>query len=292
MKANNFIYNKATHKELGKFTQADKSLYLTNLEGEMLLQTKIETITKLQHHLFAQGKNALLVIVQAMDAGGKDGITKHVFAGVNPLGCRVKSFKAPSEEELAHDYLWRCVRALPERGMIGVFNRSYYEEVLIVRVHHEILQKQNLPDFSLQLHKSKAFWQRRFEEINNFEKYLYNNGIVPIKIFLNISKAEQKKRFMTRINKPSKNWKFNFGDIKERAYWDEYMDYYSDMFKATSTDYAPWHIIPADSKLFSRLIVADIVINKLNNLNLNYPKLSDPQKQQLISAKKKLEEEE
>jgi len=287
---NNYLFKQSTHKDLGKFTHVDRPLYLSTAEGEALLKSKIEIINKMQHLLYAQKNYALLVIVQAMDAGGKDGISKHVFAGVNPLSCRVKSFKAPSEEELSHDYLWRCVKELPERGMIGVFNRSYYEEVLIVRMHPSILQKQNIPNFSLKLHKSNAFWQRRFEEINNFEKYLFQNGIIPVKIFLNISKDEQKKRFLTRINKPSKNWKFNFGDISERKHWQTYMTYYTEVFKATSTDYAPWYIIPADNKLFSRLIVADIVINKLTQLKLHYPKISEEQQHILEEAKKTLEQ--
>jgi len=286
-----YIFRSSKHKNLALFTEPDKEAYINKTQGEIMLSEKIVKITQLQHMLFAHGKFALLVIVQAMDAGGKDGITKHVFAGINPLCCKVKSFKAPSTEELAHDYLWRCAKELPERGMIGIFNRSYYEEVLIVRMHDKILEKQNLPDFSLKMHKSPELWQRRFEEINNFEKYLFHNGIIPVKIFLNISKEEQKKRFLARINKPSKSWKFNYGDINERAYWDKYMAYFIDMFKATSKDIAPWHILPADNKLFSRLIVADIIINKLTELKLHYPKISISMNEQLVQAKNILDNE-
>ncbi|MDD3876933.1 MAG: polyphosphate kinase 2 family protein [Bacteroidales bacterium] len=287
----NYIYQKNRHKDLSLFTEPDLALFSTKIGGNTLLSDNVKNLNRLQHLLFAHGKYALLVIIQAMDAGGKDGITKHVFAGLNPLCCKVKSFKAPSIEELAHDYLWRCAKELPERGMIGIFNRSYFEEVIIVRVHSGILEKQNIPNFSQALHKGNSLWKRRFEEINNFEKYLFNNGIIPIKIFLNISKEEQKHRFLARINKTSKNWKFNNGDIDERKYWDKYMACYNDLFKNTSTHYAPWHIVPANNKLFARLIVSEIVINKLNELKLHYPKMNSTKLEQLLQAKKTLENE-
>ncbi len=286
-----FIYSKKVHRDLSNFTLPDQELHLSEAEASQMLAEKINVISKLQHLMYAQGSYALLVIIQAMDAGGKDGITKHVFSGVNPLGCRVKSFKAPSEEELAHDYLWRCAKELPERGAIGVFNRSYYEEVLIVRVHPEILLKQNLPGISDTTHQGEDFWNRRFKEIKHFEKYLFNNGIIPVKIFLNISKEEQKKRFISRITKQTKKWKFNYGDIQERQYWDAYMKCYQEMFRATSTEKIPWYIIPGDNKQISRLIVADIIIEKLSALKLNYPEISDTQKQQLKEAHDILEKE-
>jgi PPK2 family polyphosphate:nucleotide phosphotransferase len=222
-----------------------------------------------------------------MDAAGKDGTIKHVMSGVNPQGCQVFSFKAPSSEELDHDYLWRCFRALPERGRIGIFNRSYYEEVLIARVHPEILAGQQLPE-SL---KDKQIWNRRFEEINNFEKYLVNNGIIVLKFFLNVSKQAQKKRFLERIDLPEKNWKFSAGDAKERAFWDDYMNAYEDMFNHTSTEWAPWHIIPADHKWFTRLAVATVITNQLKSLNLKYPTVNEAHKKDLVEAKALLEAE-
>lgn len=285
------IYNKELHTELSNFTKPGKNHFISEAEGKALLEEKKAVISRLQHLMYAEGSYALLVIIQAMDAGGKDGITKHVFAGINPLGCRVKSFKAPSQEELAHDYLWRCVKELPERGMIGVFNRSYYEEVLIVRIHPQILEKQNLPNYRADLHNNPDFWQKRFKEIKNFEKYLFNNGIIPVKIFLNISKEEQKNRFLSRITKASKKWKFHYGDIEERQKWDTYMKYYLEMFEATSTEKIPWHIIPADNKLVSRLIVADIIIDKLKTLNPKYPELSSGKEKELAKALNKLEGE-
>lgn len=222
-----------------------------------------------------------------MDAAGKDGTIKHVMSGVNPQGCQVFSFKTPSAEELDHDYLWRCFKCLPERGRIGIFNRSYYEETLAVRVHPEFLAKQQLPAES----KGKGIWKRRFEEINNFEKYLVNNGIIVLKFFLNVSKEEQKNRFLERIEIPEKNWKLSPNDAKEREFWDDYMEAYEDLFNHTSTSWAPWHIIPADNKWFMRLAVADIICAKLKELDLKYPTVSDNQKQELLKVKEMLENE-
>jgi PPK2 family polyphosphate:nucleotide phosphotransferase len=222
-----------------------------------------------------------------MDAAGKDSTVKHVMSGVNPQGCQVFSFKAPSAEELDHDYLWRSFKALPERGRIGIFNRSYYEEVLAVRVHPEILATQQLPH----LPKGDRIWHQRFEEINNFEKYLVNNGIVVLKFFLNVSKEEQKKRFLERINLPEKNWKFSLADLQVRKFWDDYMNAYEDVFNHTSTDHAPWHVIPADRKWFTRLAVADIVCTKLKELNLQYPQMNPEHLQELSQAKTLLESE-
>ncbi|MFQ4144252.1 polyphosphate kinase 2 family protein [Chlorogloeopsis sp. ULAP02] len=261
--------------------------FQSKVDAQGKLEAGVQQLRKYQDVLYAQNTYALLIIFQAMDAAGKDSTIKHVMSGVNPQGCQVFSFKAPSAEELDHDYLWRSAKSLPERGRIGIFNRSYYEEVLIVRVHPELLQKQQLPE-SL---KANHIWQQRFEEINNFEKYLVNNGIIVIKFFLNVSKTEQKKRFLDRIELPEKNWKFSINDVQERAHWDDYMKVYEDVFNHTSTDWAPWYIIPADRKWFMRLAVSEIICSKLKELNLKYPIVSDEHKQQLLQAKAILERE-
>ncbi|MCW9683168.1 polyphosphate kinase 2 family protein [Dolichospermum planctonicum UHCC 0167] len=251
------------------------------------LKAGIFQLAKYQDILYAQNNYSLLIIFQAMDAAGKDSTIKHVMSGVNPQGCQVFSFKAPSEEELDHDYLWRSMRALPERGRIGIFNRSYYEELLIVRVHPEILKKQQLPSFP----KGDQIWKQRFEEINNFEKYLVNNGVIVLKFFLNVSKSVQRKRFLERIDSPEKNWKFSASDLQERFFWNDYMNAYEEVFNHTSTEFAPWYIVPADRKWFTRLIVADIICQKLQELNLQYPKISEEYKRKLSAAKKALEAE-
>ena len=251
------------------------------------LKAGILQLAKYQDILYAQNNYSLLIIFQAMDAAGKDSTIKHVMSGINPQGCQVFSFKAPSEEELDHDYLWRSMRALPERGRIGIFNRSYYEELLIVRVHPEILKKQQLPIFP----KGDQIWKQRFEEINNFEKYLVNNGVIVLKFFLNVSKSVQRKRFLERIDSPEKNWKFSASDLQERSFWDDYMNAYEEVFNHTSTEFAPWYIVPADRKWFTRLIVADIICQKLQELNLQYPKISEEYKRKLSEAKKALEAE-
>jgi PPK2 family polyphosphate:nucleotide phosphotransferase len=217
-----------------------------------------------------------------MDAAGKDGAIKHVMSGINPQGCQVSSFKAPSNEELDHDFLWRCVKKLPERGRIGIFNRSYYEEVLVVRVHDELLQKQRLPAKLI----TKKIWNERLEDIRNFEKYLSRNGTKVIKIFLHVSEEEQKSRFLERINKPSKNWKLSYSDIKERGHWDEYMKVYENMIQQTSTKDCPWYVIPADNKSYARIAVASAIIKALEEMELSYPKVSDPEKQKLEDLKK------
>lgn len=257
------------------------------IEAEVLLKAGIEELANYQNMLYAQDTYALLIIFQAMDAAGKDGTIRHVMSGINPQGCQVYSFKAPSAEELDHDYLWRSFKALPERGRIGIFNRSYYEEALVVRVHPEILNAQKLPPHA----KDKQIWQRRFEEINNFEKYLVNNGIVVLKFFLNVSKDVQKERFLERIDLPEKNWKFSASDAKERGYWDDYMKAYEEVFTHTSTDWAPWHIIPANRKWFTRLIVAYLIDQKLASLNLAYPTVTKAHRQELLKAKAILEQE-
>ncbi|MGF1674975.1 MAG: polyphosphate kinase 2 family protein [Rivularia sp. (in: cyanobacteria)] len=255
--------------------------------AKIKLQQDIERLSKYQNILYAQNTYALLIIFQAMDAAGKDSTIKYVMSGVNPQGCQVFSFKQPTSEELDHDYLWRSVKALPERGRIGIFNRSYYEEVLVLRVHPELLKKQQLPKSVMVNH----IWKQRFEEINNFEKYLSNNGIIVLKFFLNVSKKEQKKRFMKRIELPEKNWKFSTSDVKERAFWDDYMNAYEDAFRHTSTEWAPWHIIPADHKWFTRIAVADIICSKLKELKLNYPTPTEQHKQDILKAKEILEVE-
>ena len=248
------------------------------------LAAGIEVLAKLQEKLYAQNRWAVLVIFQAMDTAGKDSVIKHVMSGVNPQGCQVHSFKAPSGEELDHDYLWRCARRLPERGIIGLFNRSYYEETLVVRVHPELLEKQKLPPELV----TKNIWKERFQDIRKFERYLTRNGIVIRKFYLHLSKKEQKKRFLERIDKLEKNWKFSMNDVHEREHWDEYMEAYEDMIRHTSTKQAPWYIVPADNKWFTHLIVAAALVDLLASLDLKYPKLSKEELKQLDQAKEAL----
>lgn len=252
------------------------------------LKKNVERLSELQDILYAQDIHALLIIFQAMDAAGKDSAIKHVMSGINPQGCHVTAFKSPSSEELDHDFLWRCVKNLPERGKIGIFNRSYYEEVLIVRVHPEILQSQKLPAAAK---KDKNIWKKRFEDIRNFEDYLENNGVHVLKFFLHVSKEEQKKRFLARIDTPEKNWKFSSQDAKERTFWDNYMKCYEDLIEHTSTAKAPWYIIPADKKWFTRVAVSEIIAEKLESMDLHYPKVSEAQLKELEAAKKILESE-
>jgi PPK2 family polyphosphate:nucleotide phosphotransferase len=256
-------------------------------QAETKLREDILRLASYQDVLYAQNTYALLIIFQAMDASGKDSTIKHVMSGVDPQGCQVFSFKSPSAEELDHDYLWRSAKSLPERGRIGIFNRSYYEEVLVVRVHPEIFHAQQLPTEA----KTENIWQRRFEEINNFERYLTNNGIAVLKFFLHVSKEKQRQRFLKRINTLEKNWKFSLNDVKERRFWNDYMAAYEDMFNHTSTREAPWYIIPADNKWFMRTAVADVIITKLESLNLSYPTISEEHRQNLLKAKALLEQE-
>jgi PPK2 family polyphosphate:nucleotide phosphotransferase len=256
-------------------------------QAESKLREDVLRLASYQDVLYAQNTYSLLIIFQAMDASGKDSTIKHVMSGVDPQGCQVFSFKSPSAEELDHDYLWRSAKSLPERGRIGIFNRSYYEEVLVVRVHPSILNSQQLPPEA----KTGDIWQRRFEEINHFERYLTRNGIVVLKFFLNVSKEKQRSRFLKRINTPEKNWKFSLNDVKERSHWDDYMAAYEDAFNHTSTEEAPWYIIPADNKWFMRTAVADVIITKLASLNLTYPTVSEEHRQNLLKAKAILEQE-
>jgi len=253
-------------------------------EAEALLQEGVRQLSKQQDKLYAQDAYSLLMIFQAMDAAGKDGTIRHVMSGVNPQGCQVFSFKTPSAEERDHDYLWRSVKALPERGRIGIHNRSYYEEVLVCRVHPELLAAQQLPEDC----KGEGVWKRRFREINGFEQYLADNGIVVLKFYLNVSKKEQKKRFLERIDQEDKNWKFSVNDAKERTFWKHYMKAYEDVFTNTSTKAAPWYIIPADNKWFMRLAVAAIAVQTLKGLDLQYPTLTKEKKNELFEARKVL----
>jgi len=252
--------------------------------AKQALQMGVQALATMQDILYAQDKWAVLLIFQAMDAAGKDGAIKHVMSGVNPQGCQVSSFKAPSSEDLDHDYLWRCLKNLPERGRIGIFNRSYYEEVLVVRVHEQLLRKQKLPDELI----SKDIWEERFEDIRNFENYLSRNGTLVCKFFLNVSSKEQKKRFLERIENPDKNWKFSASDAKERKYWKDYMDAYEDLIKNTATKHAPWYVVPADNKAFCRVAVASAIIDMLDSLGLEYPKVSEEKLAELADIKKEL----
>jgi PPK2 family polyphosphate:nucleotide phosphotransferase len=253
-------------------------------QAKETLERGIARLADLQEKLYAQDRWAILVVLQAMDAAGKDSTIKHVMSGLNPQGCQVTSFKAPSTEELQHDFLWRTSRSLPERGKIGIHNRSYYEEVLIVRVHPEFLDRERIPT---QL-KSDRIWQERFEEINAFERYLVRNGIVPVKFFLHLSKKEQRKRFLERLDDREKEWKFSVSDAKERQYWDRYMQAYEDMIQNTSSKHAPWHVVPADHKWFTRLVVAEAIIDVLEGLDLAFPKLDSGEQKELKKARKAL----
>lgn len=252
-------------------------------EAKVQLENNIKKMVELQDKLYAQGKYGILMIFQAMDTAGKDGAIKHVMSGLNPQGTKVFSFKQPTSEDLKHDYLRKASVHLPERGQIQIFNRSYYEEVLVVRLHN-LLKNENIPDEFI----TDDIWDKRYDEINNFEKYLFNNGIIPIKIFLHISKDEQKRRLLSRIDDKSKNWKFSDADIKERQYWDEYQRYYEETISKTATRHAPWYVIPSDKKWFARLAVSEIVINTLDKLNLQYPSLSEEQLKNLEKCKEQL----
>jgi PPK2 family polyphosphate:nucleotide phosphotransferase len=253
-------------------------------QAQKLLQQSIVEMAELQDKLYAQDRWGVLLMFQAMDAAGKDGAIKHVMSGVNPQGCQVYSFKAPTPEELDHDYLWRSGKVIPERGRIGIFNRSYYEEVLVVRVHPQILKNERLPDSLI----GKSLWQDRFEDIRSFERYLSRNGIVVRKFFLNVSKKEQKRRFLERLETPEKNWKFSAADVAERERWDDYMQAYEEMIAATSAKHAPWYVVPADNKWYTRLVVAAAIVDTLKDLKLAYPKVDPEKRKQLAAAKKEL----
>ena len=253
--------------------------------AKALLEEGVARLSELQDKLYAEDRWALLLIFQAMDAAGKDGVIKHVMSGVNPQGCQVYSFKSPSAEELNHDYLWRTMKSVPERGRIGIFNRSYYEEVLVVRIHPEFLKAQRTPSSLV----TKDIWKERFEDICAYERYMTRNGVLIRKFFLNVSKKEQKRRFMARLDEPEKNWKFSAADIRERALWDDYMSAYEDMIRHTSTPESPWHVVPADNKWFTRIAVAAAIVDTLTELKLAYPKVDADKAKELTAARKALE---
>ena len=261
-----------------EFTSEDKP------RAKEALAMGTDVLAELQDMLYAQDRWGVLVIFQAMDAAGKDGAIKHVMSGVNPQGCQVYSFKAPTSEDLDHDYLWRCMKCLPERGRLGIFNRSYYEEVLVVRVHREFLEKQKLPQELV----TKDIWKERYRDIRDFERYLNRNGIALCKFFLHVSKSEQKRRFLERLENPEKYWKFSANDAKERAFWKDYMEAYEDVIRHTATKEAPWYVVPADNKWFTRVVVAAAVIETLDTLGLRYPKVGKEKLRELAAAKRAL----
>jgi len=271
--------------DLAKWPTKGKPVYSSKEEYEKILSEHIEQLSEQQNLLYGSNRYALLLIFQAMDAAGKDSAIKHVMSGVNPQGCQVFSFKHPSTEELEHDFLWNATRRLPERGHIGIFNRSYYEEVLIVRVHREILSNEDLPE---ELIDKKHFWRDRYRSIENLEAHLHRNGTRVLKFFLHLSKAEQKKRFLKRIDDPEKNWKFSADDIKERKYWKQYMKAYEECLSATSTDNAPWYIVPADDKQNTGLIISRIILDALQGLKMTYPKSTPARRRQLLAIRKQL----
>jgi PPK2 family polyphosphate:nucleotide phosphotransferase len=253
-------------------------------DARQWLQRGVDWLAAEQDKLYAQDRWALLLMFQAMDAAGKDGTIKHVMSGVNPQGCQVFSFKQPSSEDLDHDYLWRHVKCLPERGRIGIFNRSYYEEVLVVRVHQELLAAQKLPQKLM----TKRIWKERLEDIANFERHLARNGVVVLKFFLHVSRAEQKRRFIERLDQPQKNWKFSPADVKERGFWDAYMKAYEEAIRATAAEHAPWYVVPADNKWFTRLVVATAIVEALEKLDLAYPRIDEAKRQELDAARQAL----
>ena len=264
--------------DTGETTSEDKE------RAKELLERGVGVLAELQDILYAQDQWSILLIFQAMDAAGKDGAIKHVMSGINPQGCQVFSFKSPSTEDLNHDFMWRCLKCLPERGRIGIFNRSYYEETLVVRVHPEFLAKQKIPQKLL----TKDIWEDRYEDIRNIEHYLTRNGVVIRKFFLHVSAGEQKKRFHERLDNPAKNWKFSANDARERGFWKDYMKAYEDMICNTATDDAPWFVVPADNKWFTRVVVAAAVIDALDSLDLQYPEVGETQRKELAAAKKEL----
>jgi PPK2 family polyphosphate:nucleotide phosphotransferase len=249
------------------------------------LRHGVEMIGELQDRLYAQDRWAVLLVFQAIDAAGKDSVIKHVMSGINPQGCQVYSFKAPTSEDLDHDYLWRCMKALPERGRIGIFNRSYYEEVVVVRVHPELLERQKVPETLL---KSRDLWKDRYRDIRHFESYLAHNGTLVRKFFLHVSKEEQGKRFRERLERPEKNWKFSAADLHEREHWREYQKYYEEMIQRTATREAPWYVVPADNKWFTRIVVAAAIVDALASLDLKYPLVSKAQRSEIEAARKRL----
>jgi PPK2 family polyphosphate:nucleotide phosphotransferase len=282
--AKSYRIDDGKHFRLKAFDPADTGNLHSVEQANVRLEKGVARLEDLQSKLYAQGYWAVLLIFQAMDAAGKDGTIKHVMSGVNPQGCQVYSFKVPSEAELQHDFLWRTTEHLPERGHIGIFNRSYYEEVLVVRVHPKALENEKLPPLLV----TKNIWEERFEDIRSFEQHMARNGTVIRKFFLHLSKKEQKRRFLARLDDPEKNWKFSAADIHEREYWDDYQKVYEDMIRNTATKYAPWYVIPADNKWFAHLAVSAAIVETLEDLSLAYPKLHAAQRRELQAARKTL----
>jgi PPK2 family polyphosphate:nucleotide phosphotransferase len=282
--ADTFRVNSGKHFRLKDFDPADTGHWRSKEHAEEALQQGIARMAELQDKLYAQDRWALLLIFQAMDAAGKDGVIKHVMSGVNPQGCQVYSFKAPSDVELQHDFLWRTTRCLPERGHIGIFNRSYYEEVLVVRVHPEFLKNEKTPETLI----GKNIWDERFEDIRSFERHMARCGTVIRKFFLDVSKKEQKRRFLARLDEPEKNWKFSAADIRERQSWDAYQEAYEDLIRNTASEHAPWYVVPADNKWFTRLVVSTVIVATLESLDLAYPKVDEAKRRELEAAKKAL----
>ncbi len=288
MKTDKFLVPEGSKLNLKNYPTDFTGDYTDKKEAVKDLEKNVLRMDELQDIMYAQDIHSLLVVFQAMDAAGKDGAIEHVMSGLNPQGCHVVSFKQPSFEEMDHDYLWRCQKNLPERGKIGVFNRSHYEEVLVVRVHAGILQSQRLPS---EIKSDKNFWKKRYKQIRDWEDHLAENGTHVIKFFLNVSKEEQKSRFLSRIDEPAKNWKFSMGDVKERAFWDDYMKAYTEAMEATSTKNSPWYIIPADKKWFTRLAVSEVIVRRLESMDLHYPIVTEAHNAELQEAKKMLESE-
>jgi PPK2 family polyphosphate:nucleotide phosphotransferase len=283
--ANRFRIDEGKKFKLKDVDPEDTAGIKSKERAEELLREGVDRLCELQERLYAQDKWAVLLIFQAMDAAGKDGAIGHVMSGINPQGCQVYSFKNPSAEELDHDFLWRTSKAVPERGRIGIFNRSYYEEVLVVRVHPELLARQKMPESLV----TKSIWKERFEDINTFERYLTRNGVIVRKFFLHLSKDQQKRRFLSRLEEPEKNWKFSLADAKEREFWDDYMEAYEDMIQHTATEHAPWFVVPADNKWFTRLVVAAAIIDAMEDLRLSFPTVDKEKKRELEAARAALE---
>jgi PPK2 family polyphosphate:nucleotide phosphotransferase len=275
------------HFRLRDFTPSDTGRLRSKEHAQELLQKGIAQLAELQSMLYAQDRWALLLIFQGMDAAGKDSAVKHVMSGVNPQGCQVYSFKVPSDEELDHDFLWRTSKCLPERGRIGIFNRSYYEEVLAVRIHAELLRREKIPDRLI----TSGIWKDRLEDVRAFERYLCHNGVVVRKFFLHLSRQEQKRRFLDRLEEPQKNWKFSAADVQERKYWDKYMKAYEEAIRHTASEHAPWYVVPADHKWFTRVVVAAAIVEALEELGLAYPKVDAEKRRTLESARALLESE-
>jgi len=288
MDTKRFLISEGSKVELKNHPTDFTGDYTDKAGAKKDLEKNVSRLRELQDVLYAEDKQSLLIVFQAMDAAGKDGAIEHVMSGINPQGVSVFAFKQPSDEELSHDFLWRCAKNAPERGRIGIFNRSHYEEVLVVRVHPQILQSQHLPD---SVKSDTDIWKKRFEQIRNFESGLVANGTQILKFFLNVSKNEQKDRFLSRIEEKEKNWKFSKNDVKERGHWDDYMKAYADAIQSTSTSAAPWYIIPADKKWFTRLAVSEVIKQKLESMGMRYPVVTEEHKAELIEAKKMLESE-